>query len=235
MRIDRCMRVAPTFGRKSLPHAVIVALMLAVPALGYGQGAQAPAGMTPAPGTQAGSSDTPVAPGVEPQALELLKQMSQTLSAAKAFTYRARHTVEVPAKTGQFVTLFGASEVALVRPNKLAVQVTGEVPNFEFRYDGATVAAVAPHNHLYSVASAPDTIDAMLPFLEEKTEIHFASADIMFSDPYAALTKDLIGAFVVGPATVNGVACEHLAFRAPGVHWEAWIETGRAPCRSGWR
>jgi hypothetical protein len=134
--------------------------------------------------------------------------------------------VEVPAKTGQVVTLFGASEVALVRPNRLAVRVTGEMPNFEFRYDGATVAALAPHNHVYSVANAPDTIDAMLPFLEETTGIHFASADIMFSDPYAALTKDLSGAFVVGPATVEGVACEHLAFRGPGVHWEAWIETG---------
>jgi hypothetical protein len=211
---------------------LVAAVILAAPALGYGQGSQAPSG-APAPssastpGAQPGSPEAPAPPVLEQGALDLLKRMSQTLSAAKAFTYRARHTVEVPAKTGQFVTLFGASEVALARPNKLYVRVTGEVPNFEFQYDGSSVAAYAARNHVYSVANAPDTIDAMLPFLEEKTGIHFATADIMFSDPYAALTKDLVGAFVVGPATVDGMACEHLAFRGPGVHWEIWIEIGK--------
>ena len=28
---------------------------------------------------------------------------------------------------------------------------------------------------------------------------------------------------MVGPATVRGTACEHLAFRSPGVNWEIWI------------
>ena len=50
----------------------------------------------------------------------------------------------------------------------------------------------------------------------------------MYSDPYAMLTKELTSAFVVGPATVDGVACEHLAFMGPGVHWEIWIDTGKS-------
>lgn len=232
MRIERRMRVARAFGKTALLPVLVIMVMVMAPAFGYGQGAQAPTGKpgqssAQTPGAQPGSPDAPAVPVVEPRALDLLKQVSQTLSAASAFTYRARHSVEVAAKTGQFVTLFGASEVALARPNKLSVRVTGEAGHFDFQYDGATVAAHAASHHVYSVVSAPDTIDGMLPFLEEKTGIHFASADIMFSDPYDVLTKGLSGAFVVGPATVDGVACEHLAFRAPGVHWEIWIETGK--------
>ena len=128
---------------------------------------------------------------MEPRALDRLKRMSATLSAAKALTYRSRSTVEVPANTGQLVTLFATSDVALERPNKLRVHVTGEVPNFDFYYNGTTITAFAPQKQVYSVANAPATIDATLKFMVDKTGIQFPSADVMYSDPYAMLTTDV--------------------------------------------
>jgi hypothetical protein len=165
-------------------------------------------------------------PHLEQNALDQLKRMSVALGAAKAFTFRTSSTVEVPAKTGQFITLFANSEFALKRPNKLRVKVSGEVPNYDFIYDGSTVSAFAPNNNLYSVSQAPPTVDAMLPVVEKETGIHFASAYVLFSDPYAVLSKDLSSAVVVGSDTVQDVPCEHMAFRAPGVNWEIWIESG---------
>jgi len=100
------------------------------------------------------------------------------------------------------------------------------VPNFDFTYDGSTIAAYAPNNNVYSISKAPDTIDAMLPFLEKASGIRFASADLLFTDPYAVLTKGVSSAVVVGSDVVQGEPCEHLAFRAPGVNWEVWIESG---------
>src|SRR5271165_1134428 len=163
---------------------------------------------------------------LDQNALDQLKRMSVALGAAKAFTFQTNSTVEVPAKTGQFITLFATSEFALQRPNKLRVRVTGEVPNYDFFYNGQTVAAFAPNYNLFSVENAPGTIDAMLPVIEKETGIHFASAYVLFSDPYAVLTKDLISAVVVGSDTVQGDPCYHLAFRSPGVNWEIWIESG---------
>jgi len=163
---------------------------------------------------------------LEQKALDELKRMSATLAAANAFTFRTSNTVEVPADTGQYITLFATSEIALRRPNKLRARVTGEVPNFDFAYDGSTIAAFAANNNVYSVSKAPGTVDAMLPFVEKETGIRFASANLLLSDPYAALTKGLTSAVVVGTDTVQGVPCEHLAFRAPGLNWEIWIESG---------
>jgi len=80
---------------------------------------------------------------------------------------------------------------------------------------------------VYSVASAPDTIDATLQFVSERNGVYFPSADVMYSNPYAALSKDLSSAVLLGAATVDGAPCEHLAFIAPGVNWEIWIETGK--------
>jgi hypothetical protein len=65
----------------------------------------------------------------------------------------------------------------------------------------------------------------MLSGLRAETGIRFASAPLLTSDPYALITRDLTSAVVVGPAIVDGVECAHLAFRAPGVNWEIWLET----------
>lgn len=163
---------------------------------------------------------------MDPKALEQLQRMSTSLSSAKAFTYKSRAVIEVPASTGQFLTLFSDAHVALQRPDKLRALLGGEAPAFDFYYDGKTVSAFAPASKVYSAAKAPATIDAMLPELEDETGIRFVTAPLMFSNPYKVMTRGLSSAVVVGPVTVHGVACTHLAFRSPGVNWELWIESG---------
>jgi hypothetical protein len=164
---------------------------------------------------------------IDPQALEVLRRMSTTLGAAKAFTYRSRSIVEVPAKTGQFITLFSAAEVALKRPDKLRARLTGEAPHFDFYFDGTAASAFAPATKVYSTVEAPPTIDTMLPAMQQETGIRFPSAPLLFSDPYGVLTRNLISGIVIGPSVVNGHPCQHLAFRSPGVNWEIWVESGK--------
>jgi hypothetical protein len=164
---------------------------------------------------------------VDPQALEVLRRMSTTLGVAKAFTYRSTNVVEVPAKTGQFITLFSTAEVALKRPDKLRARLTGEAPHFNLYFDGKTASAFAPATKVYSTLEALSTIDTMLPAMQEETGIRFASAPLLFSDSYSVLTRELRSGVVVGATTVNGRPCQHLAFRSPGVNWEIWIESGQ--------
>lgn len=168
-------------------------------------------------------------PVVEQPALDRLKQMSDTLAAAKSLTYHSHSTVEMPAKTGQFLTRFIEADYALQRPNKLRANISGDLSAFQFYYDGAHVSALDPAKNLYATADAPGTIDEMLPFIIEKADIEFPSADLLASNPYAEMTKGLTHAIVVGPAHVNGVPCEHFAFMGPESNWEIWIETGANP------
>lgn len=220
-----------------LPARVVaVATIFALGAQGCAhKGAPAQEAAKPAEPVAAKPAETIPAPPpiVEQAALDRLKVMSDKLAAAKAFTYKSRSSVERPAKTGQFLTHFIEAEVVLQRPNKLRSTVAGDVPGFQFYYDGVNISAFDPAKKFYASASAPGTIDAMLPFLMEKAGIDFPASDFLASNPYAEMTKGLTHAIVVGPSKVNGAACDHFAFMGPASNWEVWIDSGPSalPCR----
>jgi hypothetical protein len=173
---------------------------------------------------QAASPAKPDKSRLDPEALASLQRMSDSLAGAKAFTVRTKTILELPAVTGQFVTLFSTGRIALQRPDKLRASLTGDAPHFDFYYDGSTVSAYAPQANIYSTKPAPPTIDAMLAGLRTETGIRFATAPLLTGDPKAILTRGLFSAVNVGPSLVDGSLCEHLAFRTPGVNWELWLE-----------
>jgi hypothetical protein len=168
----------------------------------------------------------PPASIIEQYALDRLKQMSDKLTSAKSFTYRSNSFIELQAVTGQFLTFFVDADVALQRPNRLRVNVAGDVSSFQIYFDGTKVTAYDPEKNLYAVSGQITTMNDMLDFVMNKAQMNFPAADFMYSDPYAVMTKNLTHAIVVGPSRVNGVACEHFAYMEPGINWEIWIESG---------
>jgi len=170
-------------------------------------------------------AETPAA--IDPNALSLLKRMSETLSNAKAFSFKSDSILEVPSSTGQFITLRSEGKLTLERPNKILSTRGGDLAPFDFYYDGSAVTAVAPDSRVYSTTKAPATIDEMLAGIRQETGVQLHFAPLLFSDPHAHFTRNLTSAALVGHTLVNGVPCDHLAFRAPGVNWEIWISSGR--------
>ena len=225
-----------TSGKISSEHLLLPAIVLVLFVQGCAHqekkpvnvAAQPAAKLEQQPAVQAVSPAPPPAPVIEKYALDRLKQMSEQLASAKSFTYRSNNFMEVQAEaTGQFLTFFVETEVALQRPNKLRVNVFGDVPGFQFYFDGTKVSAFDPQKNVHSVSEPIETIDEMLEFVTTKAHINFPSADFMYSDPYAVMTKNLTHAIVVGPSMVNGVPCEHFAYMEPSLNWEIWIENGK--------
>jgi len=173
-----------------------------------------------------GTLDAATPSSVDPNALSLLKRMGDSLAKAKGFSYRSRVVMEVPTLTGQSITLVPEGRVALRRPDKLRATYGGDAPPFDLFYDGATVSVYAPHALVCSTVKAPATLDAMLSGLRKNTGVIFPALPLLKEDPYTALTHGLQSAVVVGETKVDGVLCDHLAFRRPGVNWEIWIEAG---------
>ena len=130
----------------------------------------------------------PPAPMVEQYALDRLKQMSDKLAATQAFTYRSSSSIEMSAVTGQFLTFFIDSEVALQRPNKLRVDLSGDLSTVQLYFDGANVSAFDPKNNLHADAHALATIDDVLDFVINKARINFPSGDFLYSNPYAVMS-----------------------------------------------
>jgi len=166
------------------------------------------------------------APVIEQYALDRLKQMSDKLVASKSFSYRSKSAIELQSATGQFVTFFTEAELALQRPNKLHMAVSGDTPDIHLYFDGAKASAIDTDSNTYAVSTPLTNIDEMLTYVMTKAQISFPSADLMFSNPYAQMTKNLTDATVVGDSMVNGIPVEHFAYREPAVDWEIWIAKG---------
>jgi hypothetical protein len=58
-------------------------------------------------------------------------------------------------------------------------------------------------------------------------------ADLLLTTSFAELTRDVLTARHIGLGVINGVECQHLAFRNGDVDWQIWIRTGDRPlpCR----
>ena len=211
--------------RTTLTFALFSPLIVGV-ALGQDK---APAATSAPPPVQATAPSTRV---MEQGALDLVKKMSAKLAATPAFLVRTRSSLEAPGGTGQFLTFFTESVVAVKRPNQLSAEIRGDAPPFDFYFDGEKMTAYEPTHKLYATTDAPKTLDELVPFAAKTAGILLPFEDVLSSDPYAALTKDATSAFYAGFSVIRGARCEHVALAAPGVAGEIWIDAKTdLPCR----
>lgn len=167
--------------------------------------------------------------GITPQAEQLLRASTDFLASQQRFSLDTRSTIEVVLDSGQKIQFDHAATQAIQRPNKLWAARTGDLVDQVFYYDGASLTLHNPSQNYFATVAAPDTLEAMLDFAREQLDIFAPAGDLIFKDAFNILTQDVSAGFVVGKSMVDGVRCDHLAFRAPHVDWQIWIEEGERP------
>jgi hypothetical protein len=168
-------------------------------------------------------------PIVDPKADALLKQMSQTLAAAKEISFVSSTLTDEVTSTGQKIQYSKRSTISLKRPDAVRSIVKGDRENFTVIYDGKSIVLFDPATNIYATAPMPPTIDAAVDALATKYGIIAPVADLLFSNPYESFVGHLEAGVYLGEHDVNGVSCHHLAFRTAAVDWQIWIETGARP------
>jgi hypothetical protein len=73
------------------------------------------------------------------------------------------------------------------------------------------------------------TVDQLIDTLQAKSGAGLPGADLLLSNTYDQLTANVIEGKHIGQGVVDGVECEHLAFRGPETDWQIWIEPGAKP------
>jgi hypothetical protein len=122
-----------------------------------------------------------------------------------------------------------SGELKMTRPDKLRVHRTGGYADVELIYDGKTVSLYGNNAKSYVQADAPGNIDLLIETIQGKTGGAMPGADLLVTNPFDYMTSDVVDAVHVGPALVDGVECEHLAFRGHDTDWQIWIQTGPQP------
>jgi hypothetical protein len=154
-----------------------------------------------------------------------LEEMSKALASARTMRFELRSFVPMKVSSGDWITLVGAGSVMREGKDKLFVETGGDLYPFRFYFDGETITAFAPGENVYAQKDARGTIDEMLDRAEKRGEVAFVFADLVSSDPYAAMTKGIKSAVVVGTSMLDGVETQHLAVHGKTIHWEIWIGT----------
>ncbi len=165
-------------------------------------------------------------PGLEPHAIEILKDACEHLAAAKTMSFTAVVSYESPSRLGPPLVYSTRSEVTLQRPDKLRVLTSGDGPASDFYYDGKSMTAFAPAENLIAVADAPPTIDAALEEAFAKGAIYFPFTDVIVSDPYKDIADGLKIAFYIGQSNVvGGTTTDMVAYVTGDVFVQIWIGT----------
>lgn len=162
-------------------------------------------------------------------ARKTLKAMSDYVSSQKAVSATYDADIEVITPDLQKIQFAGSGQVQLSRPNKLRVTRTGGYRDVEMVFDGKTITINNKDNNTFAQLDSPGSIDQLIDLLRDKYGVMAPGADLLFSNAFDVITEDVIDAKHIGRGVIDGVECEHLAFRNVDTDWQIWIEVGARP------
>jgi hypothetical protein len=75
----------------------------------------------------------------------------------------------------------------------------------------------------YAQAPAVGTIDQLIDTLRQKYQRPIPGGDLLMSNIYEQLIPEVTNAKDLGSGVIDGVECDHLAFRTKDVDWQIWV------------
>src|SRR5215471_3729534 len=164
----------------------------------------------------------------------LLKAMTDYTAAQKSITATFDSDIEVLTPELQKIQFDSSGQFQLSRPDKLRIRRTGGYADVELVYDGKTVSLYGNNAKSYVQADLAGTVDNMIDTLQSRSGAGLPGADLLLTNSYDQLMADVIEGRHVGQGVVDGVECEHLAFRGSETDWQIWIEPGAKPVPRKW-
>jgi hypothetical protein len=166
---------------------------------------------------------------IDQDAMDALNKMGAYLRSLKAFQVTAEVTTEEVLPDGQKIQFGSLAELIAEKPNHLRVDVNSDREHRVFFFDGKTFTLYAPRPMFYATLNAPPTIAEMANQLEDKYGINLPFVDLFRWGTPESGAEDITAATDFGASQVDGVTCEHYAFRQAGLDWQVWIQQGDYP------
>ena len=169
----------------------------------------------------------------EASAKNLFKAMSDYLASQKVISFEYNSNLEVITTQNQKLGLASSGTVMLNRPDKIRATRKGGFSNVELVFNGKKLTLLGKNANVYSQVEVPGTIDHLIDELRDKYHRPLPAADLLMSNVYNQLMPLVVDTKDLGTGVINGVECDHLAFRTKEVDWQIWIAQGNRPypCR----
>lgn len=181
----------------------------------------------PATAQSAAPAAAPVAAAIkDPAVLQRLTEVGRYLRAQKRFSVKAEALTDEVLESGQKLQFASSVDYVVAAPDKLRASLRSDRRHRDFYFDGTTLTQVAPRAGYYASVAMPGTLAENMARLAQGYDIEMPLADLFLWGTPAGGLDDVTAALRVGPAQINGVACDHFALRQPGLDWQVWVERG---------
>lgn len=174
-------------------------------------------------------SITPSVQAQDQDATKILKAMTDYVAGQKAISVTFDTDIEVITSQLQKIQFTSSGQMLLSRPDKILAHRIGGYADVELVFDGKTLSVFGKNVNAYAQADAAGSIDQLVAKLRNQFGVAIPGADLLLSGAYEELTKDVLDAKHIGRGVIDGIECDHLAFRNNDVDWQIWIEVGDHP------
>ena len=162
---------------------------------------------------------------IAPEAQAVLDRMTATFGKVHSYAITAQITRDEVLPFGYKLQHRETARMWVETPNRLRLEVEGDIKNRTYVYDGSQLTIFAPDLKIYSVTAAPGTLRELVSVLLD-AGVEMPLIDMLYQGAVGGLTEDVRVGKLVGDSQVDGVLTDHLAFRQPEVDWQLWVEKG---------
>ena len=159
----------------------------------------------------------------------ILKSMSDYVGSLKTIELSFDSEIEIITPQLEKIQFTNSGQALLSRPDKLRTHRKSGHADVAMFFDGKTVSIYGKNVNGFAQFEAPGSIDDLLHALREGHGVALPGADLLLSNSYEILVANVMEAKVIGVGIIDGVECEHLAFRNFDTDWQLWVEAGENP------
>lgn len=159
----------------------------------------------------------------------VLKSMSDYVSSQDTIELTFDSDIEVVTTENEKIQFTNSGEAMLSRPDKLSAHRVGGYSDVALYFDGKTASIFGKSANVYAQFEAPGTVDQLIHALREGHGVAVPGADLLLSNSYEVLVADVTESKYMGRGVIDGLECEHLAFRNADTDWQLWVEVGDRP------
>jgi hypothetical protein len=164
----------------------------------------------------------------EDDSAKILKSMSDYMANQKTISIKFDSDIEVVTSDLQKLQFTGSGQVLLSRPDKLRAARTGGYTDVELVFDGKTATVLGKNLNTFAQIESQGTVDQVINRLNESA-VALPGGDLLLSNVFDELMANVSDAKHIGQGVIDGIECEHLAFRNTDTDWQIWIEIGANP------
>lgn len=152
------------------------------------------------------------------------------LSKAASFSFTAETEYDALQGNGQKIEFGGVQEIMITRPDKIHADIVERDGTKKvFVFNGKDIYFSDLEQNVYASVPRPGDINQAIDYFTEDLQMPLPLGQLVSSDVAEMVKKEIYAGGFVEQATINGVLCDHLAFRMQNIDIQGWLASEGDP------